>query len=42
MTEAELERFEIIIQDRAQKAREEGSLRTFTGDIEALVAGEGD
>jgi len=42
VTDAELERFEKRVHGQAKKARQEGKLRTFTGDLEALVAGDGD
>lgn len=40
-TAVELERFENRIHGKIKKAREEGKLHSFTGDIEALVAGKG-
>ena len=39
---ADLERFEKQTHGKIQKASKEGKLHTFTGDIEALVAGKTD
>ncbi len=38
---AELEHFEKRVHGQIKKARKQGKLREFTGDIEALVAGKG-
>ncbi len=40
-TAAELERFEKRTHAKIRKARKEGKVREFTGNIEALVAGHG-
>lgn len=40
-TPAELERFEKRIHGQIKKARKEGKLHSFNGDIEDLIAGKG-
>lgn len=41
VTSVELERFEKRVHGQIKKARKEGKLHQFNGDIEALVAGKG-
>jgi antitoxin (DNA-binding transcriptional repressor) of toxin-antitoxin stability system len=41
VTEAELTAFERTTHEKIAKDRKAGKLRDFTGDLEALVAGEG-
>ena len=41
VTASELEDFEKRTHGKIKKARKDGGLREFTGDIEALVAGKG-